>query len=191
MTTRVSSAVVAACLCWSVGLPLGGQDRPADRRRFLDTAKTRTTDDPRRTPIPAERRTGPERVVVVRNGRLFDGTNAHSYFDHRVERHERQWFFGIDKPTSATCVELGLKSDEGYFVKIVRSGRVEFPRNEPVVRRWRARARVSTPAIAGIPFVLNIDASCRASSRTAAVALATTSPRSHGRSDWSSSTMRP
>ena len=65
-------------------------------------------------------------------GRLFDGTNAHSYFDHRVERHERQWFFGIDKPTSTTCVELGLRSEEGYFVKIVRSGRVEFPRNEPV-----------------------------------------------------------
>src|SRR5678815_1173993 len=52
MTTRVSSAVCAACPCSSVGLPLGGQDRPADRRRFLDTAKTRTTDDPRRTPIP-------------------------------------------------------------------------------------------------------------------------------------------
>jgi hypothetical protein len=65
-------------------------------------------------------------------GRLFDGTNAHSYFDHRVERHERQWFFGIDKPTSTACAELGLKSEEGYFVKIVRTGRVEFPRNEPV-----------------------------------------------------------
>src|SRR5262245_21069795 len=65
-------------------------------------------------------------------GRLFDGTNAHSYFDHRVERHERQWFFVIDKPTSTTCVELGLRSEEGYFVKVVRSGRVEFPRNEPV-----------------------------------------------------------
>jgi len=64
-------------------------------------------------------------------GRLFDGTNAHSYFDHRVERHERQWFFGVDKPTSTACVEVGLKSDEGYFVKIIRSGRVEFPRNEP------------------------------------------------------------
>ena len=76
MTTRASSAVVAALLCWSIGLPLGGQDRPADRRRYLDTAITRTTDDPRRTPIPAERRTGPERVVVVRNGRLFDGTGA-------------------------------------------------------------------------------------------------------------------
>jgi hypothetical protein len=64
-------------------------------------------------------------------GRLFDGTNAHSYFDHHVERHERQWFFGIDKPTSTACVEVGLKSEEGFFVKIARSGRIEFPRNEP------------------------------------------------------------
>jgi hypothetical protein len=64
-------------------------------------------------------------------GRLFDGTNAHSYFDHHVERHERQWFFGIDKPTSTACVEVGLKSEEGFFIKIARSGRVEFPRNEP------------------------------------------------------------
>jgi hypothetical protein len=65
-------------------------------------------------------------------GRLFDGTNAHSYFDHRVDRSDRQWFFFIGKPTSVVCVELGLKSAEGYFVKICRSGRVEFPRREPV-----------------------------------------------------------
>jgi len=64
-------------------------------------------------------------------GRLFDGTNAHSYFDHRLERHERQWFFGINKPTSTATVEIGLKSEEGYFVKIVRSGRIDFPRNAP------------------------------------------------------------
>jgi hypothetical protein len=64
-------------------------------------------------------------------GRLFDGTNAHSYFDHRLERHDRQWFFAINKPTSSACVEIGLKSDEGFFVRIVRSGRVEFPRREP------------------------------------------------------------
>ena len=76
MTTRVHSAVVAVILGWVAGLPLRGQDRPADRRRFLDTAVTRTTDDPRRTPIPTERRTGPERVLVVRNGRVFDGTGA-------------------------------------------------------------------------------------------------------------------
>src|SRR5215471_8602881 len=65
------------------------------------------------------------------SGRLFDGTNAHSYFDHKLERHDRQWFFDINKPTSTACVEVGLKSTEGYFVKIARSGRVDFPRRGP------------------------------------------------------------
>ena len=68
---------VAALFTCSAVLSLGGQDRPAaDRRRYLDTAVTRTTDDPRRTPIARERRAGPEPVVVVRGGRLFDGTGA-------------------------------------------------------------------------------------------------------------------
>ena len=65
-------------------------------------------------------------------GRIFDGTNAHSYFDHRVERGDRQWFMHLGKPASTACVELGLKSIEGYFVKVARSGRVDFPRTEPV-----------------------------------------------------------
>lgn len=64
-------------------------------------------------------------------GRLFDGTNAHSYFDEGVDREVRQWFFEIGKPQSTACVELGLKSPEGYFVRITRSGRVDFPRELP------------------------------------------------------------
>jgi hypothetical protein len=65
------------------------------------------------------------------SGRLFDGTNAHSYFDHGVDRAQRHWFFEINKPTSTTCVEIGMKSAEGYFVKIARSGRVDFSRDAP------------------------------------------------------------
>jgi hypothetical protein len=65
------------------------------------------------------------------SGRIFDGTNAHSYFDQKVERTDRQWFFHIGKPGSSAVVELGLKSHEGYFVKIARSGRIDFPRREP------------------------------------------------------------
>jgi hypothetical protein len=78
---------------------------------------------------------GPGAWVNVRvydiSGRLFDGTNAHSYFDHGVDRDTRQWFFEIGKPTSTACVEVGMKSPEGYFAKIVRSGRVDFSRDQP------------------------------------------------------------
>lgn len=93
------------------------------------------TDDGLATARKALGRGGDNAWLNVRvydiTGRLFDGTNAHSYFDHRIERHDRQWFFTINKPTSSACVEVGLKSDEGYFVKVARSGRVDFPRREP------------------------------------------------------------
>jgi hypothetical protein len=64
-------------------------------------------------------------------GRIFDGTNAHAYFDHNIERGDRQWFFEIGKPTSQAVVDIGMKSREGYFVKIARSARVEFPPRGP------------------------------------------------------------
>ena len=73
--------------------------------------------------------------VYDTTGRLFDGTNAHGYFDHRVERWDRQWFFTLRKPTSAAVVEIGMMSSEGHFAKIARSGRVDFPRKEPAP--WR------------------------------------------------------
>jgi hypothetical protein len=65
------------------------------------------------------------------SGRIFDGTNAHSYFDVKVDRSDRQWFLQIGKPGSTTIVDLGLKSREGYFVKVARSGRADFPRHAP------------------------------------------------------------
>ena len=78
---------------------------------------------------------GPEAWLNLRiydvTGRLFDGTNAHGYFDLKVERGDRQWFFEVGKPGSTAVVEIGLKSFEGYFVRIARSGRVDFPRREP------------------------------------------------------------
>jgi len=79
--------------------------------------------------------------------RIFDGTNAHSYFDHRVERGDRHWFFNIGKPSSSAFVDIGLKSSEGYFVKIVRSGRIEFPRREPAP--WNEPEWLSVRSLAG------------------------------------------
>ncbi len=72
--------------------------------------------------------------VYDTSGLIFDGTNAHVYFDHRVERWDRQWFFQIGKPSSTAHVEIGVKSAEGFFVKIARSSRVDFPRSEPAPR---------------------------------------------------------
>jgi hypothetical protein len=65
-------------------------------------------------------------------GRIFDGTNANSYFDREVARSDRRWFFQIEAPTSSVCVELGMRSREGFFVRIARSGRAELPRAAPV-----------------------------------------------------------
>lgn len=69
--------------------------------------------------------------VYDTTGLIFDGTNAHGYFDHKVERSDRQWFFTINKPASTAYAEIGMRSTEGYFVRIARSSRVDFPRSEP------------------------------------------------------------
>jgi hypothetical protein len=93
--------------------------------------------------------------VYDTTGRLFDGTNAHSYFDHRVDDGSRQWFFDIGKAGSEAFVEIGMKSHEGYFVRIARSGRVVFPRRSPAPYRERqwltVRALVEPPEIAERP----------------------------------------
>jgi|GEM_PF-743903 len=65
-------------------------------------------------------------------GRIFDGWNAHATIDQGVDRSARQWFFRIGKPSSEAIVEIGLLARDGGFAKIARSGRVEFPRHDPV-----------------------------------------------------------
>ena len=60
--------VLAFCCCgW-------GQEKAQDRRRFLDP-KTPVSDDPRRVPVKPGPR-GPEGTLVLRGGRIFDGTGA-------------------------------------------------------------------------------------------------------------------
>jgi hypothetical protein len=69
--------------------------------------------------------------VYDTTGREFDGTNANDYFDIRVERHDREYFVMIRRPTSTMHVEIGVRTDEGFFQPIARSGRTEFPRSGP------------------------------------------------------------
>jgi hypothetical protein len=69
--------------------------------------------------------------VYDTSGRIFDGTNANDYFDIRVDRKDRDYFVMIRRPTSTMTVEIGIKTTEGYFQPIARSGRADFPRNAP------------------------------------------------------------
>lgn len=66
----VSVALCAAL--WCVGAQ--GQEKTQDRRKFLDP-KTPVSDDPRRVPVKPGPR-GPEGALVLRGGRIFDGTGA-------------------------------------------------------------------------------------------------------------------
>src|SRR5947209_17364273 len=64
----------AALLVVCTNTILFAQERFQDRRKYLDP-NTPVSDDPRRVPVrPGPR--GPDGTLVLRGGRLFDGTGA-------------------------------------------------------------------------------------------------------------------
>lgn len=70
---RIKIAIVVIVLC--CGWPwIAAQEKPQDRRKFLDPS-TPVSDDPRRVPVKPGPR-GPEGTLVLRGGRVFDGTGA-------------------------------------------------------------------------------------------------------------------
>ncbi len=64
-------------------------------------------------------------------GHAFDGTNANDYLDIRVDRADREHFVMVRRPGSSMHAEIGIKTHEGYFQPVARSGRADFPRNAP------------------------------------------------------------
>jgi imidazolonepropionase-like amidohydrolase len=70
-TVRFLTLTLVAAL---VAPAVSAQSRAADRWRFLDP-KTPVSDDPRRTPVPPGPQ-GPEGSIVLRGGRIFDGSGA-------------------------------------------------------------------------------------------------------------------
>jgi imidazolonepropionase-like amidohydrolase len=67
-----SAALLSVLLVLCVGA--AGQEKAQDRRKFLDPS-TPVSDDPRRVPVKPGP-SGPDRVLVLRGGRIFDGTGA-------------------------------------------------------------------------------------------------------------------
>lgn len=71
MRARVAVAVLLAAAVWSGAQ---AQERAQDRRKFLDPSAP-VSDDPRRVPVKPGPR-GPEGSIVLRGGRIFDGTGV-------------------------------------------------------------------------------------------------------------------
>src|SRR5690349_22729224 len=69
-----SRMLAVLCLIVFFGPHGWTQQKAQDGRKFLDP-KTPVSDDPRRTVVKAGPR-GPEGTLVLRNGRIFDGTGA-------------------------------------------------------------------------------------------------------------------
>lgn len=69
-----TKALTALLLLLLFGTPSETQEKAQDRRRFLDP-KTQVSDDPRRMVVKPGPR-GPEGTLVLRGGRIFDGTGA-------------------------------------------------------------------------------------------------------------------
>jgi imidazolonepropionase-like amidohydrolase len=70
---RMANAALVMAM-FSFSLSGVGQEKPQDRKKFLDPA-TPVSDDPRRVPVKPGPG-GPDRVLVLREGRIFDGTGA-------------------------------------------------------------------------------------------------------------------
>lgn len=62
---------------------------------------------------------------------IFDGKNAHGYFDIDVGVETNNWYINAGGPGRAWCVDLGLKLPNGKFVTIVRSNTVHAPLDGP------------------------------------------------------------
>jgi imidazolonepropionase-like amidohydrolase len=71
MKTRAFAVLLLVLIFCSAG---GAQEQRLERRKYLDP-KTAVSDDPRRVPVKPGPR-GPEGTLVLRGGRIFDGTGT-------------------------------------------------------------------------------------------------------------------
>jgi hypothetical protein len=70
------------------------------------------------------------RVYDVSN-LIFDGKNAHRFFDIHINEHANNWYIDTGGPGRSWCVDLGLLLPSGRFITIVRSNTVYTPIEGP------------------------------------------------------------
>jgi len=62
---------------------------------------------------------------------IFNGTNAHRYFDIELNLDALSWYIDTAGPGRSWCVDLGLRLPDGRFITIVRSNTVSTPLDGP------------------------------------------------------------
>ena len=80
--------------------------------------------------------------------RQFDGTNANWYVDIPIDRQTNMYYVHTNRPGATFHSDIGVKSHEGWFAKIARSGIVETPRDaaSPDTRvEWMTVPQIAPP----------------------------------------------
>lgn len=62
---------------------------------------------------------------------VFDGKNAHRFFDIHISEQTNNWYIDTAGPGRSWCVDLGLLLPNGKFITIVRSNTVYTPLEGP------------------------------------------------------------
>jgi hypothetical protein len=62
---------------------------------------------------------------------IFNGTNAHRFFDLHINEEANNWYIDTAGPGRSWCVDLGLLLPSGRFITIVRSNTVSTPIDGP------------------------------------------------------------
>ena len=62
---------------------------------------------------------------------IFNGSNAHRYFDIEITPEANNWYIDTQGPGRSWCVDLGLLLNNDRFITIVRSNTVSTPLDGP------------------------------------------------------------
>lgn len=62
---------------------------------------------------------------------IFNGYNAHRFFDIHLSEHTNNWYIDTAGPGRSWCVDFGLLLASGRFITILRSNTVQTPLDGP------------------------------------------------------------